>query len=223
MVSRDQRQKNWKEKYSQWSKHLCRKRSRMQASSSGKLVCFSELWFACDLLGPLKEKNTHSSLLPEERGPVPLSQELIETFVLEQETFFPVVCSTYLSYGRISEQGNRFLLLPIIERAASVIGAAEPFISFHVYHLCSGPGSGAWTSASHFVNQRSKFLTLFWISSYVYLKIVQSLNCQLNRQCGKSFLKSARAALLRGMFPPLPPKVDRAFSLWTCPFCSDIL
>ena len=30
-----------------------------------------------------------------------------------------------------------------------------------------------WTSASHFVNQHSKFLTLFWISSYVYLKIIQ--------------------------------------------------
>ena len=143
--------------------------------------------------------------------------------VLEQETFFPVVCSTYLSYGRISEQGNRFLLLFIIERAASVIGVTEPFISFHVYHLCTGPDSGTWTSASHFVNQRSKFLTLFWISLYVYLKISQSSNCQLNRQCGKSFLKSARAAVLWGMFPPLPPKVDRAFSSWTRPFCSDIL
>jgi len=48
-----------------------------------------------------------------------------------------VVCSTYLSYGRISEQGNRFLPLPIIERAASVIGGTEPFMSFHVYHLCT--------------------------------------------------------------------------------------
>ena len=72
-----------------------------------------------------------------------------------------MVCSTYLSYGRISEQGNRFIPLPIIERAASVIGGTEPVMSFHVYHLCTGPDSGTWTSASHFVNQRFKFLTLF--------------------------------------------------------------
>ena len=140
---------------------------------SGKLVCFSELWFACDPLGPLKEKNMHSFLCCLKNVDLCCSVRNWLKRVLEQETFFPVVCSTYLSYGRISEQGNRFIPLPIIERAASVIGGTEPVMSFHVYHLCSGPDSGMWTSASHFVNQRSKFLILFWISSYAYLKIIQ--------------------------------------------------
>lgn len=185
MVSRDQRQKNWKEKYLSGvntfvvSAHVCR------PALVGSSFAFLELLICLWPSGPLKEKNTHSSLLSEERGPVPLSQELIETFVLEQETFS---CGLFhLLVLWTNQWAGKYFPLLVIERAASVIGAAEPFISFHVYHLCSGPGSGAWPSASHFVNQRSKFLTLFWISSHVYLKIVQSLNCQLNRQCGKSF------------------------------------
>ena len=95
-------------------------------------------------------------------------------------------------------------------------------MSFHVYHLCTVQTVGCGHQ-----------LPILWISvlnSWLSFEFHRMSIWKSFRefelpveQCGKSFLKSARAALLRGMFPPLPPKVDQAFSLWTCPFCSDVL
>lgn len=143
---------------------------------SGKPVCFSQLWFACDFLGPLKEKNTHSFLCCLKNVDLCRSvRNWLKHCVSEQETFslwsVPLICLMDESVSREID----FSLLPIIGKAASVIGGPEPFISFHVYHLYTGPHSGTWTSASHFVNQRSKFLTLFWMSLYVCLKIGQRI------------------------------------------------